>query len=97
MGNFGQILGIIGFMVLAGIIGYFISLLLSKIHIILIFFVPVFFLFLGGLLFLTASLDLLNAGWGNIAIYIYSILALFIAIPNILTSLLIYYRKIRKH
>lgn len=96
MGNFGQILTIFGFMIVAGLVGYFISSLLSKIHILLIFLLPVFFIALGGLLFLTGALDLLNAGWGNLALLIYAMLALFIGVPNIFTSLLLYYKKRRK-
>ncbi|MFP4287020.1 MAG: hypothetical protein ACLFRI_04925 [Candidatus Izemoplasmataceae bacterium] len=96
MENLGQLLMIFAFMVIAGIVGYFISFLLSKLHIALIFLIPVFFLSLGGLLLAIGAFDVLNAGLGNLVILIYAMLAFFVAVPNIVSSIILYYKTRKK-
>jgi hypothetical protein len=93
MNNIAQIFPIIIFLIISGLIGYFISLLLSKIHTLMIFFIPVFFILLGGLLFVLGAFDLLNAGWGNIALLIYAMVSLLIGASNIISSIILYYKK----
>lgn len=76
------------FGLISGVIGYGISFLLSKIHHLMAFFIPVAFTLLSGLLFLATYFG--DYGWGALVLLIYALLTAVIAGTNWIASTILY-------